>query len=107
MHQQEVGYMTIEVDANGNAAQATVSRGGYVSWQLVDTATQNYSIDPPANIFVQNPDCATLSPGGSIGPYQVKNNAGLGNHTYDINAGSCEDRPKGPGTGAQMITIDP
>jgi len=102
----DTGVVTIEVDSSGNASAASAARGGWVCWHLTSTSTNSYSIDPPASIFKGNPGCGTLTAGNSIGPYQVKDNAGLGQHTYTINLGACDGAYKGPETGPQMITIE-
>jgi hypothetical protein len=103
----------ILINANGDAPDTHVAGGNSVTWTLASNATQSYSIDPPANIFVGNPACFTLSSGQTSSSFTVKNNAGVGHHGYTINAGNCPGESKGGragsgvGTGAAMIIVDP
>jgi hypothetical protein len=98
----------IPINADGDAQPVHVLAGGSVIWTLASNATQSYSIDPPANLFVSNPACFTLGSGQSSSTFTVKNNAGVGNHGYTINAGDCPKQSTGPrvDTGAAMIIVD-
>lgn len=96
--------VNIPIDQNGNAQTTHVNGGDSVTWTLSSSATQSFSVDPPANLFVQNPSCFTLTAGQTSGSSTVKTNAGLGNHGYDVKAGDCTG--ESVGTGAAMIIVD-
>jgi hypothetical protein len=89
----------ILIAADGTAPSTHVPQGGSVTWTLSSNATLSYSIDPPANLFTSNPACFTLSSGQTSTTYNVKTNAGLGNHDYKIFAGDCPKQSTGSGVG--------